>query len=73
MPDFAKRPPEQQRIVACPQCGEDSIYAASNPYRPFCSQRCKLIDLGAWSNEDYSIAQRPDASEDPDIPPTIPA
>jgi endogenous inhibitor of DNA gyrase (YacG/DUF329 family) len=27
----------------------------ANPYRPFCSERCKLIDLGAWANEEYRV------------------
>ena len=33
--------------VRCPQCGGESLWNAGNPYRPFCSERCKLIDLGA--------------------------
>ena len=37
------------RVVACPQCGGKSVYAPSNPYRPFCSERCKNLDLGAWA------------------------
>lgn len=43
------------RIVACPTCGGDSRYAADNPYRPFCSARCKQIDLGAWDSEDFRV------------------
>jgi hypothetical protein len=52
------------RIVSCPQCGGDSVYAPSNPYRPFCSQRCKNIDFGAWADESFRVAQavEPDAS-----------
>lgn len=45
------------RIVTCPQCGQDSIYAPGNPYRPFCSHRCKQIDLGAWSSESYRMPE----------------
>jgi endogenous inhibitor of DNA gyrase (YacG/DUF329 family) len=41
------------RIVRCPQCGGDSIYSPRNPYRPFCSERCKGVDLGAWASESY--------------------
>ena len=44
-----------QRIVRCPQCGGDSVYAPSNPWRPFCSERCRKIDLGAWANEEYQM------------------
>lgn len=40
--------------IKCPQCGEifDSATSAS---KPFCSERCKLIDLGAWADGSYSI------------------
>jgi uncharacterized protein len=41
--------------VRCPQCGAMSEYKTDNPSRPFCSERCKLIDLGAWAEERYSI------------------
>lgn len=44
-----------QKIVACPQCGGDSIYASSNAYRPFCSERCKNLDLGAWASESFRV------------------
>jgi hypothetical protein len=52
----------KERIVRCPACDGDSIYAPSNPYRPFCSARCKGIDLGAWASEDFRMAA--DASPD---------
>lgn len=32
-----------------------SIYSPANPYRPFCSERCKLMDLGAWSSEEFRM------------------
>ena len=41
------------RVVRCPACGGDSIYAATNPYRPFCSERCKNMDFGAWASETW--------------------
>ena len=41
--------------VTCPTCGEPALYAPSNPYRPFCSERCRLIDLGQWATENYRI------------------
>lgn len=40
---------------ACPQCQKELTYDPSNEFRPFCSQRCQQIDLGAWANEEYSI------------------
>jgi len=43
-------------IVRCPECGGDSVYASSNPYRPFCSARCKNVDFGAWASEGYRVA-----------------
>jgi endogenous inhibitor of DNA gyrase (YacG/DUF329 family) len=39
----------------CPQCGTDAPWTG-NPSRPFCSERCRLIDLGAWVSEEYRIA-----------------
>lgn len=47
--------PGQPRLVPCPSCGGDSVYAPSNPYRPFCSERCKKIDLGAWASESFRM------------------
>jgi endogenous inhibitor of DNA gyrase (YacG/DUF329 family) len=50
-----------RRIVRCPACGGESVYAPSNPYRPFCSARCKNNDFGAWASEAYCVsATRPD-------------
>jgi uncharacterized protein len=47
------------RVVRCPACGGDSVYAASNPYRPFCSDRCKNADLGAWASEEFRVPEKP--------------
>lgn len=38
----------------CPTCGK-SVDWKDNPTRPFCSERCKLIDFSHWANEDYSV------------------
>lgn len=43
------------RKVRCPQCGGESVWSADNKFRPFCSERCKLIDLGAWASESYRV------------------
>lgn len=43
------------RVVACPHCGKSVVWDAANPYRPFCSERCKMIDLGAWATESYRV------------------
>jgi len=44
--------------VNCPRCRQLSPWTG-NPYRPFCSERCRLIDLGAWANEDYALPAHP--------------
>jgi endogenous inhibitor of DNA gyrase (YacG/DUF329 family) len=46
-------------IVECPQCHKKIEYSSANPYRPFCSERCKKIDLGAWAEESYVITSTP--------------
>lgn len=45
----------KKRAVACPTCKQLAEFSPDNPYRPFCSKRCKLIDLGSWATEQYSI------------------
>ncbi len=40
--------------IKCPRCGQKS-YWQDNESRPFCSEKCRLIDLAAWSDEDYTI------------------
>ena len=47
----------------CPRCGNEVDLSASNIFRPFCSEKCKLIDLGTWANEEKLIS-RPIESED---------
>lgn len=41
-------------LVKCPTCGEMVEYQG-NEFRPFCSERCKLIDFGAWANEEFAL------------------
>ena len=53
------------RIVPCPACGGDSIYASSNPFRPFCSERCKNLDLGAWASESFRVASEASPDDQP--------
>ena len=54
------------RVVPCPQCGKPVEWASFSTWRPFCSERCKLIDLGAWASEAYRIpmAESPESGED---------
>ena len=61
--------PFRPRIVRCPACGGDAVYAASNPSRPFCSLRCKESDLGGWASEAYGIEATPRDDDEPDPDP----
>jgi endogenous inhibitor of DNA gyrase (YacG/DUF329 family) len=46
--------------VPCPICRTPAPFdAARNPWRPFCSERCKRIDLGAWASGDYAVQSSP--------------
>ena len=58
------------RTVACPTCGKPVEWEAS-VWRPFCSERCKLIDLGAWASERYRVPVVEDKdqpeTEDPNV------
>lgn len=54
--------------VTCPTCGGVSVYAPSNRFRPFCSERCKQIDLGAWASEQFAMPVTTQPDDDPTIP-----
>lgn len=41
--------------VKCPNCKKETEYSTANESRPFCSERCKLIDLGQWAEGKFSI------------------
>jgi endogenous inhibitor of DNA gyrase (YacG/DUF329 family) len=43
--------------MKCPNCGKQVDWD-QNPFRPFCSERCKLVDLGKWVNEEYRVPGR---------------
>ncbi|MDR0702542.1 MAG: DNA gyrase inhibitor YacG [Azoarcus sp.] len=45
--------------MCCPQCGGKAEWSEANPYRPFCSARCKQIDLGAWASGQYRVPASP--------------
>ncbi len=47
------------RIVRCPECGKSTEYSARNSFRPFCSERCRLIDLGEWAEGNYKVPTEP--------------
>jgi len=47
------------RRVKCPGCGREIEWSSGNRWRPFCSERCRLIDLGAWIAEEHAIPGEP--------------
>lgn len=49
--------------VACPQCRKKVEWREDNPFRPFCSERCRLLDLGAWADGSHRIAGEPAMDE----------
>ena len=46
---------EKPFTVKCPTCGKEVVWSTDNPYRPFCSERCRMIDLGEWASCGYQI------------------
>jgi endogenous inhibitor of DNA gyrase (YacG/DUF329 family) len=48
--------------MKCPNCNKQ-IQWQDNPFRPFCSERCKLVDLGKWVSEEYRVPGKPVPSE----------
>lgn len=60
--------------MKCPTCGAeipaDAADPGANPAFPFCSKRCKMVDLGHWFSEDYKVSRPVDPTTDlPDAPP----
>ena len=53
-------------VVKCPRCGKETEYEG-NEYRPFCSERCKLLDFGAWADEEYSLPEEGTGPSEEDI------
>ena len=56
----AAKPP---RLVNCPACGKPVPWVPESAYRPFCSERCRRIDLGAWAAETYRVPSREGRTE----------
>ncbi|EJJ1044204.1 DNA gyrase inhibitor YacG [Salmonella enterica subsp. enterica] len=53
-------------VVNCPTCGKPVVWGEISPFRPFCSIRCQLIDLGEWAAEEKRIASSGDQSDSDD-------
>jgi len=49
--------------VSCPTCGATVTWSTENRWKPFCSERCKMIDLGQWATEKYRV---PAEEQEPD-------
>jgi len=47
------------QTVNCPRCATPVAWSPANPFRPFCSERCRLFDTAAWANEEYRIPGAP--------------
>lgn len=58
-------------LVTCPQCKKSSLWDSANLHRPFCSERCKLVDLGKWANEEYRVEQPPELADFMDSDPRL--
>jgi uncharacterized protein len=65
----ADDPSERGREVQCPACSRRSVYSAANRWRPFCSERCRVVDLGAWASERFRIASAAEPAESGSDPP----
>lgn len=52
--------------VKCPYCGKKKVFEG-NEFRPFCSERCKLLDFGAWADEEYNLPAETSEMSDEDI------
>ena len=55
-----------ERLVPCPTCRRPAPYSEGNRWRPFCSERCRGLDLGAWASESYRVADAAPADADAD-------
>ncbi|ASQ45309.1 DNA gyrase inhibitor YacG [Legionella clemsonensis] len=56
---------KKEQKPSCPICGKPNTWTPENTFKPFCSERCKLIDLGEWANETRKIPGDPVY---PDVP-----
>jgi endogenous inhibitor of DNA gyrase (YacG/DUF329 family) len=52
--------------VPCPACGTPALFSPENRWRPFCSERCKTIDLGDWASERYRVPTGEEVKDAPE-------
>lgn len=56
------------RTVPCPRCGVQCVWSSENRFRPFCSERCKMIDLGQWAAEAYRVPEAVESETGDEFP-----
>ena len=65
------KPSTKPPVVTCPTCGAAVSWTAASRWKPFCSERCKMIDLGQWATEKYRVpAEEPEPEPEDGAPPT---
>lgn len=53
-------------LVKCPTCGRENEYTG-NEFRPFCSERCQLLDFGAWADEEFALPTETESLSEEDL------
>ena len=56
-----------KKKIKCPHCGTQTEYSEANEFRPFCSERCQLIDFGKWSEEEFRVPDRENSAPQSDV------
>jgi len=56
------------KIIKCPTCSKELVWSDKEKWRPFCCERCKLIDLGEWASEGHRIQDETNFTEDNSYP-----
>ncbi|MEO5733110.1 MAG: DNA gyrase inhibitor YacG [Rubrivivax sp.] len=67
---MVKTPNQDSRTVPCPGCGKPALFEPSNRWRPFCGERCRNDDLGAWASERFRVASDSPVDGDEQTPPS---
>ncbi len=67
-PSQPASPDPAPRRVPCPTCRRPALFSPDNPSRPFCSERCRGVDLGAWANQAYRVEAPPTREDDDTLP-----
>jgi uncharacterized protein len=60
---------QAERTVPCPTCQRPAPFTPANRWRPFCSERCRTADLGAWASEQFRVPAQPSSDQQADAEP----